>query len=139
MDLRWTTDLNLVSDAYPEVSLDSGRTWLGIGLTSSVQPGDPEWEHVTWTVPETMIDRMQKPVALAGRDLRLRLTSYTGTSKAETHILVQSPVGIRLRNHLELLGIVLRRDALGRPVRAEAAASGTVHSRSLLPDKRPGH
>jgi len=137
LDLRWTTNLKLVSDAYPEVSLDSGRTWLGIGLTSSVLPDDPEWEHVTWTIPETMIDRAQKTVALAGRDLRLRLTSYTGTSKAETHILVQSPAGIRLRNRLAQLGIVLRRDALGRPVRAERTATGTVRAMSQLPDSRP--
>lgn len=88
LHLQWTTDPSKnIGDAYPEVSLDSGHTWLGIGLQTSVVPADDNWQDIPWTLPATMTGPDGDEIPLGYKRIQLRLTTYSGTAKAITNVL----------------------------------------------------
>jgi len=95
LSIQWQTDLKQVVDAYPQVSLDAGRSWLSIGITTSVLPGDPLWQNIPWVVPATMVDMAQQEVTLTGRSLRIRLITYTGTATATVQFSVEAAPSTR--------------------------------------------
>jgi hypothetical protein len=70
LNLQWITHGN-IRDAYPEVSLDSGRTWLSMGLLTSIVPTDPIWQNFSWKIPATMMDQYSNTKSLDGVRIRV--------------------------------------------------------------------
>ncbi len=87
MELQWTAT-DEISDAYPEVSLDLGRTWLSIGRITSIMRTDSAWGSIHWVLPSEMLDLSGNVVLIAGKSLRLRFTTYSGDAKAIVSIFV---------------------------------------------------
>lgn len=85
--LQWTAS-DEISDAYPEVSLDLGRTWLSIGWITSILRTDSAWGSIHWVIPSEMLDIWGEAVPVAGKSLRLRFTTYGGDAKATVPIFV---------------------------------------------------
>lgn len=82
--LRWNAT-NGITDAYPDISLDAGRTWIGIGFITSIMPTDDAWSNVHWVIPDS----------LSGKDLKIRLTTYVENGpKAIIPIHVQEAASI---------------------------------------------
>lgn len=91
ISIQWLTDLNQVQDAYPEVSLDMGKTWLSMGFLTSIIPTDTNWQNVSWEIPATMTNYAQEVIPLDSLEIKIRLTTYSGQAKAMTSVFVLPP------------------------------------------------
>jgi len=89
--IQWLTDLNQVQDAYPEVSVDMGKTWLSMGFLTSIIPTDSNWQNISWEIPATVTNYAQEVIPLDSLEIKIRLTTYSGLAKAVTSLLVLPP------------------------------------------------
>jgi len=90
--IQWLTDLNQVQEAYPDVSIDMGKSWLNMGFLTSIIPSDSNWQNISWVIPASMTNYAQEVIPLDSLEIKIRLTTYTGQAKAVTSVFILPPV-----------------------------------------------
>jgi hypothetical protein len=75
LPIRWETD-NGITSVGIQVSIDSGKKWMPITRTSSVESGDPEWGRFPWVVPDSL-----DGISLASAKVMISVYDYFGTDR----------------------------------------------------------
>jgi hypothetical protein len=73
--IRWETD-GAITSVGIQVSIDSGKKWIPITRTASVESGDPEWGDFPWAVPDSLDGK-----SLASSQVMVSVYDYFGTDR----------------------------------------------------------